>query len=53
MFVSYVATRPDITAVVEETLDRVPAQPIASFDDFEQLDTEARRVAQTLVKSRF
>ena len=43
----------DITAVVEETLDRVPAQPIASFDDFEQLDTEARRVAQTLVKSRF
>ncbi len=43
----------DITAVVEETLDRVPAQPIASFDDFEQLDAEARRVAQTLVKSRF
>ena len=43
----------DITAVVEETLDRVPAQPIASFDDFEQLDAEARRIAQTLVKSRF
>ena len=43
----------DITRIVEETLDRVPAQPIASFDDFEQLDTEARRVAQTLVKSRF
>ncbi len=43
----------DITAVVEETLERVPAQPIASFDDFEQLDAEARRVAQTLVKSGF
>ncbi len=43
----------DITRIVEETLDRVPAQPIASFDDFEQLDAEARRVAQTLVKSRF
>jgi len=43
----------DITRIVEETLDRVPAQPIASFDDFEQLDAEARRIAQTLVKSRF
>ena len=43
----------DITAVVEETLVRVPAQPIASFDDFEQLDAEARRITQTLVKERF
>ncbi|MCZ6589059.1 MAG: 1-deoxy-D-xylulose-5-phosphate reductoisomerase [Alphaproteobacteria bacterium] len=43
----------DITRIVEETLDRVPAQPISSFDDFEQLDAEARRIAQTLVKSRF
>jgi 1-deoxy-D-xylulose-5-phosphate reductoisomerase len=42
----------DITGVVEETLDRVPAQPIASYDDFEELDSEARRVAQTLVKTR-
>ncbi len=41
----------DIAAVVEETLDRMPAQPIGSLDDFEQLDAEARRVAQTLVKS--
>ncbi len=40
-----------IAAVVEETLDRMPAQPIGSLDDFEQLDAEARRVAQTLVKS--
>ena len=43
----------DIVAVVEETLERVAARPIASFDDFEQLDAEARRVAQTLVKARF
>lgn len=43
----------DIAAVVEETLDRVAAQPITSFEDFEQLDAEARRIAQTLVKSRF
>jgi 1-deoxy-D-xylulose-5-phosphate reductoisomerase len=43
----------DITTVVEETLDRVAGQPIASLGDFEQLDAEARRVAQTLVKSRF
>ena len=42
----------DITAIVEDTLERVPAQAIASFDDFEEIDTEARRVAQTLVKSR-
>jgi 1-deoxy-D-xylulose-5-phosphate reductoisomerase len=41
----------DITAVVEATLEQVPAQPIASFDDFEQLDAEARRIAQSLVKS--
>ena len=43
----------DITSVVEETLERLPAQPINSFEDFEQLDAEARRIAQTLVKSRF
>ncbi len=43
----------EIAAIVEETLDRVAIQPIGSFDDFEQLDAEARRVAQTLVKSRF
>ncbi len=43
----------DITAVVEKTLDRVPAQAIASFEDFEQLDAEARRVAQSLVKEGF
>ncbi len=43
----------DITAVVEKTLDRVPAQAIASFEDFEQLDAEARRVAQSLVKAGF
>lgn len=42
----------DITSFVEETLAQVTAFPIASFDDFEQLDVEARRVAQTLVKSR-
>ena len=41
----------DISAVVEETLDHMPAHPIGSLDDFEQLDAEARRVAQTLVKS--
>jgi 1-deoxy-D-xylulose-5-phosphate reductoisomerase len=43
----------EITAVVEETLERVSAPSITSFDDFEQLDAEARRIAQTLVKSRF
>lgn len=43
----------DIAAVVEETLGHVTAQSITSFDDFEQLDAEARRIAQTLVKSRF
>ncbi len=43
----------DITAMVEKTLDRVPAQAIASFEDFEQLDAEARRVAQSLVKAGF
>ncbi len=42
----------DITAIVEETLEHVPAQRIASFDDFEELDAEARKFAQTLVKSR-
>lgn len=43
----------DITAIVEETLERVPAQPITSFEDFEELDAEARKFTQTLVKSRF
>ena len=43
----------DIAAMVENTLERVAAQPVNSFDDFEQLDTEARRVAQSLVKSQF
>ena len=43
----------DITAVVEETLERVPARPITSIGDFEQLDAEARQIAQSLVKSRF
>ncbi len=42
----------DITAVVEETLERAQAHPIASFEDFKQLDAESRRIAQTLVKSR-
>ncbi|NNE85240.1 MAG: 1-deoxy-D-xylulose-5-phosphate reductoisomerase [Alphaproteobacteria bacterium] len=43
----------DIAAVVEETLGRVTTQSITSFEAFEQLDAEARRIAQTLVKSRF
>jgi 1-deoxy-D-xylulose-5-phosphate reductoisomerase len=43
----------DITAIVEETLERVQAQRITSFDDFKELDAEARKFAQTLVKSRF
>jgi 1-deoxy-D-xylulose-5-phosphate reductoisomerase len=43
----------EIAAVVEETLEHVSAPSITSFDDFEQLDAEARRIAQTLVKSRF
>jgi 1-deoxy-D-xylulose-5-phosphate reductoisomerase len=43
----------DITALVEETLDRVQAQRVTSFADFEEIDTEARNFTQTLVKSRF
>ena len=43
----------DISAIVEETLERVPAQRIAGFNDFEELDAQARNFAQTLVKSRF
>lgn len=42
----------DIATIAEATLDRVPAYPIASFEDFEELDAEARKFAQTLVKSR-
>lgn len=42
----------DITAIVEEALERVQAQRITSFDDFEELDAEARKFTQTLVKSR-
>jgi len=42
----------DITAIVEETLEHVPAHRIASFDDFEGIDAEARKFAQILVKSR-
>ncbi len=43
----------DITAVVEETLDRVSARPVTSLEEFEQIDAEARRIAQMLVKERF
>lgn len=42
----------DIAAIVEDTLNSASARPIASLDDFNSLDAEARRVAQTLVKSR-
>jgi 1-deoxy-D-xylulose-5-phosphate reductoisomerase len=43
----------EITAIVEEALEHVSAQRITSLDDFEELDAEARKFAQTLVKSRF
>ncbi|MDH3737602.1 MAG: 1-deoxy-D-xylulose-5-phosphate reductoisomerase [Alphaproteobacteria bacterium] len=43
----------DIAAVVEETLGAVSARPIGALDDFNSLDAEARRTAQSLVKSRF
>jgi 1-deoxy-D-xylulose-5-phosphate reductoisomerase len=48
-----VASFLDITAIVEEALDRVPAHRVTSFADFEEIDTEARNFTQTLVKSRF
>jgi len=42
----------DITAIVEETLTRVAAPRIGAFEDFSDLDAQAREMALSLVKSR-
>jgi len=39
----------DIVRVVEETLDRIPRQPVRALDDVQQVDAEARRVAEDLI----
>jgi 1-deoxy-D-xylulose-5-phosphate reductoisomerase len=35
----------DITAIVEQTLERLPAAPIYALDDVVEADTQARAVA--------
>jgi len=42
----------DIAAVIEETLERLPSQPVHSFDALGEADAEARRVAGELVAER-
>jgi 1-deoxy-D-xylulose-5-phosphate reductoisomerase len=42
----------DIAAVIEETLARLPAWRIHSFDALADADSEARRVAGELVAER-
>jgi 1-deoxy-D-xylulose-5-phosphate reductoisomerase len=42
----------DITAVIEETLARLPAQRLHSFDSLAEADGEARRTAGELVAAR-
>ena len=41
----------EIGAVIEETLDRVPGQPVHSFDSLARADDAARRVASSLINS--
>ena len=38
-----------IPAVIEETLERLPAAPVRSFDSLYEADAEARAVAGELV----
>ena len=42
----------EIAAVIEETLERLPAGPVHSFDALADADAEARRVAGELVAAR-
>ena len=42
----------DIAAVIEETLEELPSQPVHSFDTLGEADAEARRVAGELVAER-
>jgi 1-deoxy-D-xylulose-5-phosphate reductoisomerase len=42
----------DIAAVIEETLGRLPARPVHSFESLGEADGEARRVAGELVAER-
>jgi 1-deoxy-D-xylulose-5-phosphate reductoisomerase len=42
----------EIAAVIEETLARLPAGPVHSFDALADADAEARRVADELVAAR-
>jgi 1-deoxy-D-xylulose-5-phosphate reductoisomerase len=42
----------DIAAVIETTLERLPARQIHSFDSLADADSEARRVASELVAER-
>jgi 1-deoxy-D-xylulose-5-phosphate reductoisomerase len=41
----------EIAAVVEETLDRLPAERVHSFDSLAHADGEARRLAGELVQT--
>jgi 1-deoxy-D-xylulose-5-phosphate reductoisomerase len=41
----------DIAAIVEGTLEAVASHAVASLEDFRALDSESRRIAETLVKS--
>ena len=42
----------DIAAVIEDTLDRLPAGPVHSFDALADADAQARTVASELVAAR-
>ena len=41
----------DIAAVIEETLERLPAERVHSFDSLARADGEARRLAAELVQT--
>jgi 1-deoxy-D-xylulose 5-phosphate reductoisomerase len=41
-----------IAAAIEETLDRLPAKQVHSFDSLVDVDAEARRTAGALVARR-
>jgi 1-deoxy-D-xylulose-5-phosphate reductoisomerase len=43
---------PGIAAVIEETLSRLPARPVHSFDSLADADAEGRRVADGLIEAR-
>ncbi len=42
----------DIAAVIEETLSRLPAGRVHSFESLGEADAEARRVAAELIETR-